>query len=103
MIERGRRADSVFARIAGLSPQSFRQLDLPLVPESRPELSRGSLDTHQPRIRGADENRVARKRDTAIGEVAVIAIARDMQIRFSDFAASVGIERNHESAGRRDV
>src|SRR5580700_1406780 len=72
-IKRRRRTDPIFAVILRLPSQSVCKLHLALFPKARPQFSRASIDTHQPRVRGTDENGVACKRHSTISEVAVIA------------------------------
>src|SRR5262249_7274819 len=102
-IKSGWRTDAVFTVILRSMPEAYSQIDRAFVAEAGPELPGDAVDGNQPCISGTDENRVSAERDAAIREIAVISVARHIQIGFPDFMTRFRVERDDESAGRRDV
>src|SRR5262249_48219979 len=102
-IKSGGRTDAVFTVIPRPMPETYRQIDRALFGKAGPEFPRRAIDGNQPCISGTDENRVSAERDTAIRKIAVVSVARYLQIGFPDFMARFGVERDDESARRRDV
>ena len=83
--------------------ETLRQLDRTFLGEAGPQFSGVTVEGDEPRIGGADEDRVAAEGDTTIGEIAVVAVAGDVQVCLPDLTAGVGIEGNDQPAWCRYV